>query len=581
MKRILSVLLICALLFALASCSPTSDDGAGDDEPPYIKNAGDIFSERDLSGEYDEDEVIEILLTGDGAVASGEGVTIDNSVVNLTRGGTYRVSGSLSDGYIRVTARDDEKVQIVLGGVSISASGGAPIQAEDADKVFITLEADTENTLSLTGELTGEDGVDGVIFSRCDLTLNGEGCLTVISPWAHGIVCKDELVIAGGSYDISAASHGIDANDSISLTASTIKIGAGKDGMHAEHSDDASLGFVYIKNGTFDIDAEGDGISAGAYLQIDDGSLDIVSGGGYINGEEHTSDGWGGFPARPGMGGGHGGMGGTSDTADNEDSTSIKGLKGGTGILINGGNLRIDSADDAIHSNKDIRIAGGRYTLSTGDDGIHADECLTVLGGEINILTSYEGLEALHIVVSGGITTLVATDDGLNAAGGVDGSGMGGMRPGEGFGASSGSSGSILVSGGELYITSSGDGMDANGTLEITGGFTTVTGPTSGDTATLDYDVSGSITGGTFIGTGASGMAQSFSQSEQGVFAVSIRSGIAAGTEILLTDKNGNEIIRHTPSLAFAVVIISTPEMVKGESYTIKIGTTSGTFEAS
>ena len=126
----------------------------------------------------------------------------------------------------------------------------------------------------------------------------------------------------------------------------------------------------------------------------------------------------------------------------------------------------------------------------------------------------------------------------------------------------------------------SGDGMDANGTLEISGGHITVVGPTQGDTATLDYDISATITGGTFIGTGASGMAQTFSDSRQGVVALSVGNR-SAGTQIVLKDAKGNVLITHEPELNFAVVILSSPELIKGETYTIMIGSDSGEFEAS
>ena len=141
------------------------------------------------------------------------------------------------------------------------------------------------------------------------------------------------------------------------------------------------------------------------------------------------------------------------------------------------------------------------------------------------------------------------------------------------------SNGSITISGGTVRITASGDGIDANGTLAISGGYTTVCGPTQGDTATLDYDISAEISGGTFIGTGASGLAQSFSDSPQGVFAVSVGSQ-KAGTLITLTDSSGKTILTHTPELSFGVLILSSPEIRKGQSYTITAGKASGTFEA-
>ena len=286
-----------------------------------------------------------------------------------------------------------------------------------------------------------------------------------------------------------------------------------------------------------------------------------------------------------------------SITTTDENSSSMKGLKAANSLLISGGNITINSADDSIHSDLSVIINGGTFTIASGDDAIHAEDTLTVSAGKIDISKCYEGLEALHIDVRGGDIKLKASDDGLNAAGGTDQSGtnggrdgmfgggpggMGGGRPGGGGpgGMSSNSDGSIKISGGNLYINSSGDGIDANGTLEISGGYIVVVGPTQGDTATLDYDKSGIITGGTFIGTGASGMAQSFSDSEQGVFAVSVGNQ-AAGTKIVLKDKNGNTIIEHAPELNFAVVILSSPDIKKGEAYSITVGSQSGEFEAS
>ena len=136
-----------------------------------------------------------------------------------------------------------------------------------------------------------------------------------------------------------------------------------------------------------------------------------------------------------------------------------------------------------------------------------------------------------------------------------------------------------LTNGGSLYVNASGDGLDSNGNLTISGGYTVVCGPTQGDTATLDYESSGVITGGTFIGTGAAGMAQTFSDSEQGVIAVSAGS-CAAGTAITLTDAKGNTIISYSPGVSFSVVILSSPEIIKGQPYTITVGSASGSFEA-
>ena len=608
MKKILSVLLILTLMLSLlAGCgndknneTPSdSQDGTTSTAPPvevdFSKTSADMFTERDNKTDYDESKAVTIKLNGGAATASSNSVKISGSRITITEEATYVVSGELTDGMLIVDAPDTAKLQIVLNGVNITSKTSAALYILEADKVFLTLADGTENTLANGGSFTAidENNIDAAVFSKQDLTLNGTGSLMVTSPAGHGVVCKDDLVITGGTYTVNSSSHGLDANDSVRITNATLNIDAGKDAIHSENTDDTSLGFIYIGGGTIKAEAEGDGIAAGAYMQIADGTIDLLVGGGSENGSKEHSDNFGGF-----MGGGHGGgrpgemrpdsSQGSTITTD-ESGTSMKGLKATNSLLISGGDFTINSADDSVHSDVSVIINGGTFAIASGDDAIHAEDTLTVTAGKIDISESYEGLESLHIDVQGGDIKLKASDDGLNAAGGTDSSGTTGGRDGmfgggkggmgRGFGGMSSGNGSIVISGGNLYISSSGDGLDANGTLEISGGYTVVVGPTQGDTATLDYDKSGIITGGTFIGTGASGMAQTFSDSKQGVVAVSVGNQ-SAGTKILLKDKSGNTIIEHTPELNFAVVILSSPDIKKSETYTVTVGSESGEFEA-
>ena len=615
MRRIISILLILTLLLAgcgnnskpngLESDEGTTDNGgensnAAPMDVDFSQTDGDMFTERDSKTGYDTSKAVTIQLNGTSATASSDSVQINGSTVIIKEEATYVISGILN-GMVVVDAPDTAKLQLVFNGVDITSETSAALYVLEADKVFVTLADGTTNTLANGGSFVAIDdnNIDGALFSKQDLTFNGTGSLTVTSPAGHGIVCKDDLVFTGGTYTVNSASHGIDANDSVRIVDANITIDAGKDAIHCENSEDAEKGFIYISSGTIQAEAEGDGIAASAYMQITGGTIDLLVGGGSENGSKAQSDNFGGF-----MGGGHGGgrpggmgPGNSQTTGTEENSTSMKGLKAANSMLISGGNITVNSADDAIHSDVSLTINGGTFALASGDDAVHAEDTLTVTAGKIDISESYEGLEALHIDVQGGDIKLVASDDGLNAAGGTDQSGttggrdgmfgggpggMGGGRPGGGgFGGMSGNSnGSIKVSGGNLYINSSGDGMDANGTLEISGGYTVVVGPTQGDTATLDYDTSAVISGGTFIGTGAQGMAQTFSDSEQGVVAINAGNQ-AAGTKILLEDSKGNTIVSHEPESDFAVVILSTPEMKKGDTYTLTVGTNTGEFEAS
>ena len=555
-------------------------------EVDFAATSADMFTDRDYRVTYDEKDSVLIELKGDSAKCSSKDVEIKGSTITIKNKGTYIVTGTLNDGKIVVDAEDSDKPQIVLKNANITSSNSAPIYVIEADKVFITLAEGSSNVLTNGGTFdeTDEYGADAVIFSKQDLTLNGAGNLTVNSPAGHGITSKDDLVITSGTYTINAASHGLDANDSVRIAEAKLTIDSGKDGIHSENSDDAALGFVYVLSGTFDIDADGDGVSAGAYTQIEGGDFDIKTGGGSANATQKTSDMFGG-----GMGGGRGGMmrpgqqqwqqQQSSETITTEDTVSTKAIKSVNSLLISGGTFKIDSADDAVHSNIDVVINGGTFEITTGDDGFHADETLTVTNGKISITKSYEGLEGLNIVVAGGDITIVASDDGINAAGGNDESGFGGRPGGMGGGMSSGN-GSITISGGSIYMNASGDGIDANGPLTITGGMVTVCGPTNGDTAVLDYDKSAVITGGTFIGTGAQMMAQSFSDAEQGVIALSVGNQ-SKGTNITIKDSKGNTLLSYEPALNFQIVVISMPELVSGETYTVSIGSQSGEFQAS
>lgn len=632
-KAVSAVLCLCVLLTSLSGCgqahsgevqsgsaAPSESDAAVSGTAVAAVDTAvtdaEMFTDRDSRTEYDPDKAVKIELNGASAKASGGGVRISGSSVTVTEEGVYLISGTLADGTLTVDAPDTAKLQLVFDGADITSAASAPLYIKSADKVFVTLVG--ENSLSNGGEFIAvdENNIDGAIFSKQDLTFNGSGSLTVTSPAGHGIVCKDDLVFTGGSYDIAAAAHAIDANDSVRIRDAAITAQAGKDGIHAENSEDSEKGFIYIASGSLQIESEGDCISAGAYLYAADGVVEILAGGGYENGTKQASEAWGTFGrgggprrdgtadgaaqaappetpngempngGRPGSGKPRGAMTGAapdappadrtetdSETAAEDSSASMKGLKADGDILIEGGVFTIDAADDAIHSNASVTLRGGNFEIASGDDGVHAEDTLTVTAGTIHIAHSYEGLEALHLAIEGGEIALTATDDGLNAAGGTDQSGMGGRDRMFGGPMQGSSDGSIVISGGSISINASGDGIDVNGTLEITGGYTTVTGPTQGDTSTLDYDVSGAISGGTFIGTGAASMAQTFTDGAQGVVSVKVGRQ-SAGTKITLTDDAGTVILTHAPALEYEIVILSDPAVKSGESYTLSVGDT-------
>lgn len=444
-----------------------------------------IFSDRDLEGTYDESAVIAIQLSGDSAACDSDAVTIEGSRITIGAEGVYVLSGTLADGQIVVNAGETDKVQLVLAGADITSSTSAAIYALEADKVFVTLAEGTENTLTNGGAYVAIDdnNIDAVIFAKTDLTLNGSGSLTVNAQAGHGVVSKDDLVITGGSYTITAASHGLSGKDSIAIADGAFSITSGKDGIHAENTDDLSLGTLYITNGSYTITAQGDAVSAQGALQIDSGTFDLHTGEGSASVDMTTSD-------VSQMGGSRGGMDAQTEvtaTATEEDTVSQKGIKGESTFTINGGVFTIDSADDCLHAGGAMTLAAGEFTLSSGDDAVHCDDALTIQSGAFTIPYCYEGIEGLSITIEDGTFDITSSDDGLNAAGGTDSSGFGGFggQPQDTFTADSDSF--ITINGGTFTIVSSGDCIDSNGALTINGGTLDLTCNGSGNT-TMDCD---------------------------------------------------------------------------------------------
>lgn len=582
--------IFCLVAFSLTGCG-SSDDTSADSSGYDL-----TYSDRDQDPSYDKSSATAVKLADDSITIDGNGASSKGSVLTIDTEGTYILSGALSDGQIVIDTPDDKKVQLVLDGVTLASSDSAPLLIKESDKVFITLADGSSNTLtgpSSYSDAAEEDNIDGVIFSKGDMCINGSGSLAIDASTGHGIVSKDDLIITGGKIKVTAAGDGIQGKDCVKIKNGSITIDSDNDGIRSSNSEDEYRGFISVDGGTLTIDAGYDGLQAETLLRVADGTFDITTGGGsrYASTQSDWGDSWGGNMGGPG---GHGDMmGGPGGQMDNmgepgadmqndssddssEDTISAKGLKTGLTILICGGDLDIDSSDDAVHSNGDIDIEAGSIIIASGDDGVHADSNLTVKDGTITISKSYEGLEGNTITIDSGDITLTASDDGLNAAGGSDSSSM--DRPGANEFASDDSA-FIEINGGKLDITASGDGIDSNGSLDITGGSTTATCPTSGDTAVLDYASEGNITGGTFIGTGAVQMAMTFSSSDQGVVAVSVGNQ-TSGSTITLKDSSGNTILTHKPDKDFAVAILSSPDIVSGETYTISVGSTSGEVTA-
>ena len=332
MKRFVKIL---SLTIAMMMIWTAGMMGALAETASVFYKADDLFTSRDMQQSADLS----------GAVAY---TVSDGQDIHISAAGVYVLSGSAADATVYVEAGKDDKVQLVLDGLNVTNGSFPVIYVKSADKVFVTVSADS--ALSVTGAFAadGSTKTDGVIFSKCDLVLNGTATLTVSST-GNGIVCKDDLKITGGSYRITAKSKAVEANDSIRVAGGDLTLTAGTDGLHAENSDDDTLGYIYIGGGSLTVNAGDDAIHAVSVVQIDGGTI-------------------------------------TLQAAEGIEATYIQ---------INGGTINIQSSDDGVNAARKsgaytptVEINDGDITVTMGagdTDGIDSNGNIIVNGGVIRV----------------------------------------------------------------------------------------------------------------------------------------------------------------------------------------------------
>lgn len=343
-------------------------------------------------------------------------ITLSESIT-LTSAGVYNLTGTLTGS---ITINTTGNIKLILNDVSINSENGPAIYIKNADNVVISTAQGTTNTLNDSSSYTGfDDDVEGAIFSKDNLVLEGNGTLILNGNYKDALVSKDDLIINSGTYVITAKDDGIRGKDSVYIKDGNFTINSYCDAIKSTNDTDSDKGFVKIENGIFNIK--------------------------------------------------------TSSVLDDESS---KGIKAVNAVIISGGEFNISTTDDAIHSNNIVKISGGEFEISSLDDGIHADNYLTIDGGSINISKSYEGLEAGNITINSGNINIVSSDDGINAAFKTDDVASlniyGGTIKINASGDGIDSNGSVYMYGGDVYVdgpTSDGDGaLDYDKEFVISGG---------------------------------------------------------------------------------------------------------------
>lgn len=487
---------------------------------------------------WDDAQVVAIALTGDSINADAQGVAVEGSTVTITAAGSYSFSGSLNDGQIVVDTESEEVVRLILNGVTLANSTSAPVFIENASEVVLVLADNTTNTVSDAATYVyadpAENEPNAAIFSNADLTIYGSGTLDVTGNYNDAISSDDGVIIASGTINVTAVDDGIRGKDYVLIQDGTITVQAQSNGIKADEDEDAAKGYVAIENGMVNITTGGDAIQA---------ETDVVISGGTF----------------------------TITTSGSSDDQSAKGIKGAVQVAIDNGTFTLTTADDAIHSNDNVTINGGTFTIATGDDGVHADTTLDINGGTLDITQSYEGIESAVITINAGNIYVVASDDGVNVAGGNDSSGMG--RPGGFIDSFSASSQMLNINGGYIYVDANGDGLDVNGTAQMSGGTVIVNGPTSQGNGALDYDAGFAMTGGYIVAAGSSGMAQApGANSSVNNVLIGLNGSLPAGTLVNIKNSAGQDILTFAPTKQFQSIVFASADLAQGQTYTISYG---------
>lgn len=571
-KRILKVLavtIIAICSFLLVACNSENYKSGGLKKTTAVAPIVYDVSEKESAVENAATVDLSALskdVNADGAIA------LSNDVTTITSAGSYILTGAYAG--ITVSVGNGETAHLFLNDATIS--GGAGIAISNTNKKSTLIITACENT---ENEVASKSDDANAIHVKGTLKINGTGTIKV-SAKKNGIKVSKGLSIADSTINLTAGNHALSARLIEAENAKINVLSAGKDALNAECDDETQEftldeGYVSLKSSKVFASVSGNGIQADTFVYIAGGNVDIETAATFVSyGAESmatydlSEDDFRYIKS--------------GDTYKKIDDVATKGAryamiqsakgikcgeikyeidgteyavteKSNYFIVIDGARVKIDSSDDAIHTNSgNVLIKGGTLDLTTLDDGIHADELVKIDGGEITVNDSYEGIEGAYVEIGGGTIYITASDDGINAASDDESVNE-----------------HIIISGGTITVDASGDGLDSNGTIYVTGGTLIVYGPTTGADTGLDADGGILIDGGNvFVASSKEMLEIPASNSKSNVLVYGVNT-VPAGSEIILTNADGGEMVRITLKKQAQAIILSTPELATNGTYSL------------
>lgn len=567
--KVLSVTIIATCSFLLVACNGGNDKIGGLKKTTAV--APIVYDVSEKESAVEKAATVDLSTLSKDVNADGATVLL-NDVTTITSAGSYILTGAYAG--ITVSVGNDETAHLFLNDATISGDAGIAISnTNKKSTLIITACENTENEVASKGDDANAIHVKGT------LKINGTGTIKV-SAKKNGIKVSKGLSIADSTIKLTAGNHALSARFIETENAKINVLSAGKDALNAECDDETQEftlgeGYVSLKSSKVFASVSGDGIQADTFVYITGGSVDIKTSATFVSyGAESmatynlSEDDFRYIKS-----------GDTYKKIDDVASKgaryamiqSAKGIKCGEikyeidgteyavtknsnyFIVIDGARVKINSSDDAIHTNSgNVLIKGGTLDLTTLDDGIHADELVKIDGGEITVNGSYEGIEGAYVEIGGGTINITASDDGINAASDDESVNE-----------------HIIISGGTITVDASGDGLDSNGTIYVSGGTLIVYGPTTGADTGLDADGGILIDGGNvFVATTKEMLEIPASNSKSNVLVYGANT-VPAGSEIILTNADGGEMVRITLKKQAQAIILSTPELATNGTYSL------------
>ena len=476
------------------------------------------YTNEDLTWDSSDEKTIDLANP-----TATDGVSVENGTITITSGGTYRITGEYS-GQVKIEATKTDTVRLVLDNAKITNSTGAAINVVSAAEAIIYTAAGTTNTVADEANYTatGDDDPDAAIYSTANLTLTGEGSLSVEGAYEEGIHTTGGLVIASGTLEVNAANTGIKGKDYVDITGGIVNVTAAQDGIKSTNTDDESLGFTRLSAGSVTVSAGDDGLKAPHTLEISGGTLSIEKSNEGIEAQY---------------------------------------------INILDGDVTVNSTDDGINASlKD----------SSSDTSSDTTSGTATTGQQTQQNQNGQTQQA----PAGGGAAPGGSQGSTGQNQNMPQPPAGGAMPGGGGGTFEVVDAAINISGGTVTVNAEGDGIDSNGTATFSGGTVTVNGPAAGGNNALDSNGDLLLNGGTVTAGSTADMFEApSSASTSGYLKITDSSALTQGSTVQVTDSSGTVVANYKITMSgVQLVLVSNKNIVKGQSYTVSV--TSGSVDA-